>query len=86
MNAVLIAKMADASMEIIDEERKTKNISASALKETVQEKKSINFFEYADQTLEKMYLNITENTYRVYRTFLNKFKRFVGSEVAYTCK
>ncbi|SNV50791.1 Uncharacterised protein [Chryseobacterium taklimakanense] len=80
MNAVLASKLADASIQVLDEERKTKNVTAKKLKQALVGSSSVNFFEYADKTLKNIRETISENTYTVYRAQVNKFKEFVGTD------
>ncbi|MCG7280223.1 phage integrase SAM-like domain and Arm DNA-binding domain-containing protein [Chryseobacterium taklimakanense] len=80
MNAVLASKLADASIQVLDEERKTKNVTAKKLKQALLGSSSVNFFEYADKTLKNIRETISENTYTVYRAQVNKFKEFVGTD------
>ena len=53
MNALLAQKVADATGEVADLERKSKTVSAKRLKEAIKGKPSENFFSYAYNSLEK---------------------------------
>lgn len=80
MNAVLASKLAEASIQVLDEERKSKNITATKLKESLIGANSVNFFSYADKNLTSIREQISGNTYTIYKSQIRKFQEFVGSD------
>lgn len=80
LNAVLAAKLADASIQVLDEERKYKNITASRIKQSLDGKDSVNFFSYADKALSRMRNQISYNTFKNYKFNIKKFCDFIGTD------
>ena len=79
MNALLAQKVADATGEVADLERKSKTVSAKRLKEAIKGKPSENFFNYAYNRLEKIKESVSLKTHKGYKTQLKKFENYVGS-------
>lgn len=79
MNALLAQKVADASGEVADMERKSKTVSARRLKEAINGKRSMNFFAFADDRLEKMKNSVSIQTLKAYKAQLKKFEEYNGS-------
>ena len=79
MNALLAQKVADASGEVADLERKSKTVSARRLKEAINGKRSMNFFAFADDRLEKMKNSVSIQTLKAYKAQLRKFEEYNGS-------
>lgn len=80
LNAVLAAKIADASVEIMDQERKIKSVNAEQLKKALLGADSVNFFQYAYKTINTMRGNISENTYFNYIYYVDCLKEFAGTD------
>lgn len=80
MNALLAQKVADATGEVADLERKSKTVSAKRLKEAIKGKRSENFFKYSVERLAKIKPSISLQTHRAYTTYLKKFETFVGNK------
>lgn len=79
MNALLSRKVADASGEVADLERKSKTVSAKRLKEAINGKRSENFFTYADSRLEKMKSSLSIQSHIAYKSHLKKFEVYLGN-------
>ncbi|PYE80923.1 site-specific recombinase XerD [Winogradskyella epiphytica] len=78
LNAYISQKVADAKGEIADLERRNQSTTARKLKEAIKGKPLTNFFEYADNRCEKLKDTLAYSTYKNYKTYLNKFEKFVG--------
>ena len=79
MNALLTQKVADASGEVADLERKSKTVSAKRLKEAINGKRSENFFAFTDARMEKLKGTVSIQTHKAYKAQLKKFENFIGS-------
>ena len=79
-NAMLAAKLAEASATIADSERKSKSITARKLKEAIKGKDRIKFFAYAESKLKKLQHTYSPSTYKIYKSQLAKFKAFVNDD------
>ena len=79
-NAMLAAKLAEASATIADSERKSKSITARKLKEAIKGKDRIKFFAYAESKLKKLQHTYAPSTYKIYKSQLAKFKAFVNDD------
>ena len=78
VNAFLSQKIADAEGQVVDLERKRKNVSAKNLKEAIKGKDIGNFFQYAYARCEKVKGSLALRTYFNYKRYTQKFEKFVG--------
>jgi integrase/recombinase XerD len=83
MNAFLAQKIADAEGLVADNERKRSNISAKRLKEAIKGKDIKNFFEYAYERCERIKNNVSPQTYKAYKSTIQKFEKFLGTSEIY---
>ena len=79
-NAMLMAKLAEASATIADSERKSKSVTARKLKEAIKGKDRVKFFAYAESKLKKLQHTYSPSTYKIYKSQLAKFKAFVNDD------
>lgn len=79
-NALLAAKLAEATGLIADTERKSKSVTARKLKEAIKGKDRVKFFEYSEDKLKKLEPTYSPQTYKVYTSQLKKFKTFVNDD------
>lgn len=80
MNAVLAVKIADATMMVLEEEKKTQNITAQQIKQALKGEDRINFFDYQQKTFNRLRNTLAAATMYNYESLIKKFKEFIGHE------
>ncbi|MDN3605859.1 site-specific integrase [Kaistella yonginensis] len=80
MNAVLAVKIADATMMVLEEEKKTQNITAQQIKQALKGEDRINFFDYQQKTFNRLRNTLAAATMYNYESLIKKFKEFIGHD------
>lgn len=80
MNAILAQKIADANMMVLEEEKKTKNLTASEIKKALKGEDGVKFFPYKDQVFKRIQNTHSVNSMYNYNMLLKKFSEFVDND------
>lgn len=80
MNAILAQKIADANMMVLEEEKKTKNLTANEIKKALKGEDGVKFFSYKDQVFKRIQNTHSVNSMYNYNMLLKKFSEFVDND------
>ena len=80
MNAILAQKIADANMMVLEEEKKTKNLTANEIKKALKGEDGVKFFPYKDQIFKRLQNSLSINSMYNYKMLLKKFSEFVDND------
>lgn len=80
LNAILAQKIADASMMVLDVEKKIKNLTANEIKKALKGEDDVKFFPYKDKAFSRLENTLSANTMFNYKYLVQKFGEFVNND------
>ncbi|MBU8882373.1 hypothetical protein CBW16_10310 [Flavobacteriaceae bacterium JJC] len=80
MNVILAQKIADAGMMVLEEEKKTKNLTANEIKKALKGEDGLKFFPYKDKVFGRLENTLSVNTMYNYKQLLKKFSEFADNQ------